>query len=79
MNLHETNQLIRPYQNLGVTELGSSLVLIVSLCLSYNILIVSLDFFSFWFKTRLTICEGHDGTDTSNGDVLIFPDMVRYR
>ncbi|CAN0875152.1 Altered inheritance of mitochondria protein 32 [Linum grandiflorum] len=29
--------------------------------------------------TRLTICEGHDGTETSNGDVLIFPDMVRYR
>lgn len=34
--------------------------------------------FSF-FKTRLTICEGHDGTETSNGDVLIFPDMIRYR
>ncbi|TKY57412.1 Altered inheritance of mitochondria protein 32 [Spatholobus suberectus] len=30
-------------------------------------------------ETRLTICEGHDGTETSNGDVLIFPDMVRYR
>ncbi|XP_057474344.1 uncharacterized protein LOC130762622 [Actinidia eriantha] len=30
-------------------------------------------------QTRLTICEGHDGTETSNGDVLIFPDMVRYR
>ncbi|XP_010252804.1 PREDICTED: uncharacterized protein LOC104594278 [Nelumbo nucifera] len=30
-------------------------------------------------KTRLTICEGHDGTETSNGDVLIFPDMIRYR
>ncbi|CAN1334181.1 Altered inheritance of mitochondria protein 32, partial [Linum perenne] len=30
-------------------------------------------------ETCLTICEGHDGTETSNGDVLIFPDMVRYR
>ncbi|KAJ7963600.1 Altered inheritance of mitochondria 32 [Quillaja saponaria] len=30
-------------------------------------------------ETRLTICEGHDGSETSNGDVLIFPDMVRYR
>ncbi|EEF39634.1 conserved hypothetical protein [Ricinus communis] len=30
-------------------------------------------------ETRLTICEGHDGTETSNGDVLIFPDMTRYR
>ncbi|KAI4306237.1 hypothetical protein L6164_029529 [Bauhinia variegata] len=30
-------------------------------------------------KTHLTICEGHDGTETSNGDVLIFPDMIRYR
>ncbi|XP_042492049.1 uncharacterized protein LOC122071726 [Macadamia integrifolia] len=30
-------------------------------------------------KTRLTICEGRDGTETSNGDVLIFPDMIRYR
>ncbi|KHN31675.1 Altered inheritance of mitochondria protein 32 [Glycine soja] len=29
--------------------------------------------------TCLTICEGHDGTETSNGDVLIFPDMIRYR
>ncbi|KAG9144116.1 hypothetical protein Leryth_013771, partial [Lithospermum erythrorhizon] len=29
--------------------------------------------------TRLTICEGRDGTETSNGDVLIFPDMIRYR
>ncbi|XP_047335008.1 uncharacterized protein LOC124938584 [Impatiens glandulifera] len=29
--------------------------------------------------TRLTICEGHDGTETSNGDVLIFPDMIIYR
>ncbi|XP_027330962.1 uncharacterized protein LOC113846663 isoform X2 [Abrus precatorius] len=30
-------------------------------------------------ENRLTICEGHDGTETSNGDVLIFPDMIRYR
>ncbi|EPS60864.1 hypothetical protein M569_13938 [Genlisea aurea] len=30
-------------------------------------------------QTRFTICEGHDGTETSNGDVLIFPDMIRYR
>ncbi|CAN8301787.1 unnamed protein product [Cochlearia groenlandica] len=30
-------------------------------------------------ETLLTICEGHDGTETSNGDVLIFPDMIRYR
>ncbi|KAJ4763941.1 Altered inheritance of mitochondria protein 32 [Rhynchospora pubera] len=30
-------------------------------------------------STRLTICEGEDGTDASNGDVLIFPDMIRYR
>ncbi|ERN13775.1 hypothetical protein AMTR_s00049p00194600 [Amborella trichopoda] len=30
-------------------------------------------------KTRLTICEGRDGTEASNGDVLIFPDMIRYR
>ncbi|XLR49633.1 hypothetical protein S83_000305 [Arachis hypogaea] len=30
-------------------------------------------------ETLLTICEGHDGTEASNGDILIFPDMVRYR
>ncbi|KAF6157748.1 hypothetical protein GIB67_037321, partial [Kingdonia uniflora] len=30
-------------------------------------------------EARLTICGGHDGTETSNGDVLIFPDMIRYR
>ncbi|KAG7606234.1 putative thioredoxin-like ferredoxin, Thioredoxin-like superfamily [Arabidopsis thaliana] len=30
-------------------------------------------------ETLLTICEGHDGSETSNGDVLIFPDMIRYR
>ncbi|XP_047980621.1 uncharacterized protein LOC125222174 [Salvia hispanica] len=34
---------------------------------------------SMLLQTRLTICEGHDGTETSNGDVLIFPDMIRYR
>ncbi|KAL4618560.1 hypothetical protein ACB092_06G019700 [Castanea dentata] len=30
-------------------------------------------------ETHLTICKGHDGTEISNGDVLIFPDMIRYR
>ncbi|MCO5590598.1 hypothetical protein L7F22_044569 [Adiantum nelumboides] len=30
-------------------------------------------------KTRLIVCEGRDGTESSNGDVMIFPDMVRYR
>lgn len=30
-------------------------------------------------KTRFLICEGRDGTDTSNGDVMIYPDMVCYR
>ncbi|XP_076897048.1 altered inheritance of mitochondria protein 32-like [Bidens hawaiensis] len=30
-------------------------------------------------QTRLTMCEGHDGTESSNGDILIFPDMIRYR
>ncbi|KAJ4972289.1 hypothetical protein NE237_005388 [Protea cynaroides] len=27
----------------------------------------------------LILFEGHDGTKTSNGDVLIFPDMIHYR
>uniref|UniRef100_A0ACD5YKN1 Uncharacterized protein n=1 Tax=Avena sativa TaxID=4498 RepID=A0ACD5YKN1_AVESA len=30
-------------------------------------------------STKLTICEGEDGTESSLGDVLIFPDMIRYR
>lgn len=30
-------------------------------------------------KTWLIICEGRDGTESSNGDVMIFPDMIRYR
>ncbi|BBM98259.1 hypothetical protein MPTK1_1g12080 [Marchantia polymorpha subsp. ruderalis] len=30
-------------------------------------------------KTRLTICEGRDGTESSSGDVLIFPEKIRYR
>eukprot|EP01018_Ginkgo_biloba_P024535 Gb_39241 [translate_table: standard] len=30
-------------------------------------------------KTLLTVCEGSDGTDSSNGDVLIFPDMIKYK
>ncbi|XWS51721.1 hypothetical protein CRYUN_Cryun11dG0007800 [Craigia yunnanensis] len=30
-------------------------------------------------ETRLTVREGHDGTESSNGDVLIYPDMIRYR
>lgn len=32
-----------------------------------------------FLQTRLTLCEGEDGTESSNGDVLIFPDMIRYR
>lgn len=30
-------------------------------------------------QTRLTVCEGRDGTESSNGDILIFPDMIKYR
>ncbi|XP_059638532.1 uncharacterized protein LOC132280795 [Cornus florida] len=30
-------------------------------------------------KTRLTICEGREGTDLSDGDVLIFPEMIKYK
>ncbi|XP_010251074.1 PREDICTED: uncharacterized protein LOC104593090 isoform X2 [Nelumbo nucifera] len=30
-------------------------------------------------QTRLALCEGRDGTESSNGDILIFPEMVRYR
>lgn len=30
-------------------------------------------------KTRLTVCEGRDGTESSNGDVMLFPDMIRYK
>lgn len=44
--------------------------MLITLCWTYELSL---------FQTRLTICEGHDGTETSNGDVLIFPDMVRYR
>lgn len=30
-------------------------------------------------KTLLTICEGREGTELSDGDVLLFPEMVKYR
>ncbi|KAL4568309.1 hypothetical protein LXL04_023918 [Taraxacum kok-saghyz] len=30
-------------------------------------------------KTLLTICEGREGTDLSDGDILLFPEMVKYR
>ncbi|MCL7029972.1 hypothetical protein MKW94_022860 [Papaver nudicaule] len=30
-------------------------------------------------KTRMTICEGPFGTDSSDGDVFVFPEMVKYR
>lgn len=30
-------------------------------------------------KTRLSVCEGRDGTESSNGDVMLFPDMTRYK
>jgi (2Fe-2S) ferredoxin len=30
-------------------------------------------------KTRLTICERRDGTDLLDGDVFIFPEMIKYR
>ncbi|KAE8651264.1 altered inheritance of mitochondria protein 32 isoform X2 [Cucumis sativus] len=31
------------------------------------------------FRTKLTICEAGEGTECSDGDVLIFPEMVKYR
>ncbi|XP_052196743.1 altered inheritance of mitochondria protein 32-like [Diospyros lotus] len=30
-------------------------------------------------KTNLTICEGREGTEFLDGDVLIFPEMIKYR
>lgn len=30
-------------------------------------------------KTKVTICEGGEGTEFENGDVLIFPDMIKYK
>ncbi|KAG9446487.1 hypothetical protein H6P81_012615 [Aristolochia fimbriata] len=30
-------------------------------------------------KIKFTICEGGEGSHFSNGDVLIFPDMIKYR
>jgi hypothetical protein len=30
-------------------------------------------------KTRLTIAEGHDSPEKTNGEVLLFPDMVKYK
>ncbi|KAJ9564209.1 hypothetical protein OSB04_000175, partial [Centaurea solstitialis] len=30
-------------------------------------------------KTLLTICEGREGTELADGDVLLFPEMVKYR
>ncbi|WCJ21142.1 Sucrase/ferredoxin-like family protein [Euphorbia peplus] len=33
----------------------------------------------FTVKTNVTICEGGDGTEYDNGDVLIFPDMIKYK
>ncbi|MFS7927820.1 putative thioredoxin-like ferredoxin [Helianthus anomalus] len=30
-------------------------------------------------KSLLTICEGREGTELSDGDVLLFPEMIRYR
>ncbi|KAI3985460.1 hypothetical protein MKX01_033774 [Papaver californicum] len=30
-------------------------------------------------KTRLTFCEGPYGTESSGGDVFVFPEMLKYR
>ncbi|KDP46413.1 hypothetical protein JCGZ_10253 [Jatropha curcas] len=30
-------------------------------------------------KTNFTICEGREGTEFESGDVLIFPDMIKYK
>ncbi|XP_022928514.1 altered inheritance of mitochondria protein 32-like [Cucurbita moschata] len=30
-------------------------------------------------KTKLTICEAGEGTEHSDGDVLVFPEMIKYR
>ncbi|KAJ0797268.1 putative thioredoxin-like ferredoxin [Helianthus annuus] len=29
-------------------------------------------------KTLLTISEGREGTELSDGDVLLFPEMIKY-
>ncbi|KAM2729018.1 hypothetical protein EV1_000456 [Malus domestica] len=31
------------------------------------------------FKTSMTVIERHEGTEFSDGDVLIFPQMIKYR
>ncbi|CAK7328129.1 unnamed protein product [Dovyalis caffra] len=30
-------------------------------------------------KTKVTICEGGEGSEFENGDVLIFPEMIKYK
>lgn len=36
-------------------------------------------FACFNWQTKLTICEGRDEADFADGDVLIFPEMIKYR
>lgn len=35
--------------------------------------------FGWLRQTRLTIAEGHESPEKTNGDVLLFPDMVKYK
>ncbi|RVX08830.1 hypothetical protein CK203_011096 [Vitis vinifera] len=38
----------------------------------------SVSYEELW-STKFTICEGRDGTEFSDGDVLIFPEMIKYK
>lgn len=37
------------------------------------------DKFGWSTQTRLTIAEGHESPEKTNGDVLLFPEMVKYK
>lgn len=37
------------------------------------------DLYLFCWQTLLTVFEGREGTKFSDGDVLIFPEMIKYR
>lgn len=55
------------------------LILLQALRLGFSNGFVDSVFDSWIWQTNLTIFEGREGTEFSDGDVLIFPEMIKYR
>jgi len=61
-------------------EIAINVRFFYSLSFEIRILVRVLLNWLFWmWQTNVTVYEGSEGTEFSDGDVLIFPEMIKYR